>query len=90
MTHRFQALRRFQFYLPQRIAAGLLALFLVQGFWLISHQTLTAIAEPIIAIIAPGSMGAAVGRRLAEHGADIDSLTRADEVRRPAPALRDA
>ncbi len=43
MTHRFQALRRFQFNLPQRIAAGLLALFLVQGFWLISHQTLTDI-----------------------------------------------
>jgi hypothetical protein len=43
MTHRFQALRRFQFNLPQRIAAGLLALFLLQGFWLISHQTLTDI-----------------------------------------------
>ncbi len=41
MTHRFQALRRFQFNLPQRIAAGLLALFLVQGFWLTSRQTLT-------------------------------------------------
>jgi hypothetical protein len=41
MTHRFQALRRFQFNLPQRIAAGLLALFLLQGFWLISRQTLT-------------------------------------------------
>jgi len=43
MTHRFQALRRFQFNLPQRIAAGLLALFLMQGFWLIGHQTLTDI-----------------------------------------------
>jgi hypothetical protein len=41
MTHRFQALRRFQFNLPQRIAAGLLAVFLLQGFWLISRQTLT-------------------------------------------------
>jgi hypothetical protein len=41
MTHRFQALRRFRFNLPQRFAAGLLALFLVQGFWLTSHQTLT-------------------------------------------------
>jgi type IV secretory pathway VirB2 component (pilin) len=41
MTHRFQALRRFRFNLPQRIAAGLLALFLLQGFWLISRQTLT-------------------------------------------------
>ena len=43
MTHRFQALRRFRFNLPQRIAAGLLALFLLQGFWLISRQTLTDI-----------------------------------------------
>ncbi len=43
MTHRFQALRRFQFNLPQRIAAGLLALFLAQGFWLTSQQTLTDI-----------------------------------------------
>jgi hypothetical protein len=43
MTHRFQALRRFQFNLPQRIAAALLALFLFQGFWLISRQTLTDI-----------------------------------------------
>jgi len=41
MTHRFQALRRFRFNLPQRIAAGLLALFLLQGFWLVSRQTLT-------------------------------------------------
>ena len=41
MTHRFQALRRFRFNLPQRIAAALLALFLLQGFWLISRQTLT-------------------------------------------------
>ncbi len=36
-----QALRRFRFNLPQRIAAGLLAIFLLQGFWLISRQTLT-------------------------------------------------
>jgi hypothetical protein len=43
MTHRFQALRRFRFNLPQRIAAALLALFLLQGFWLISRQTLTDI-----------------------------------------------
>src|SRR5580704_6057681 len=41
MTHRFQALRRFQFNLPQRIAAGMLALFLLQGFWLVGRQTLT-------------------------------------------------
>ena len=41
MTHRFQALRRFRFNLPQRIAAGMLAVFLLQGFWLISRQTLT-------------------------------------------------
>src|SRR6202046_5302073 len=43
MAHRFGMLRRFRFNLPQRIAAGLLALFLLQGFWLISHQTLTDI-----------------------------------------------
>ena len=41
MTHRFQSLRRFRFNLPQRIAAGLLALFLAQGFWITSRQTLT-------------------------------------------------
>ncbi|MGD0156795.1 MAG: hypothetical protein ABSB50_11880 [Terracidiphilus sp.] len=34
-------LRRFRFNRPQRIAAGLLAMFLVQGFWLVGHQTLT-------------------------------------------------
>jgi hypothetical protein len=34
-------LRRFRFNLPQRIAAGLLTLFLLQGFWLIGHETLT-------------------------------------------------
>jgi hypothetical protein len=34
-------LRRFRFNLPQRIAAGLLAIFLIQGFWLTSRQTLT-------------------------------------------------
>jgi hypothetical protein len=41
MAHRFGKLRRFRFNLPQRIAAGLLALFLLQGFWLTSRQTLT-------------------------------------------------
>ena len=41
MTHRFARLRRFRFNLPQRIAAGLLALFLLQGFWLTAHQTLS-------------------------------------------------
>jgi hypothetical protein len=41
MTHRFARLRRFRFNLPQRIAAGLLALFLLQGLWLAAHQTLT-------------------------------------------------
>jgi hypothetical protein len=41
MTHRFARLRRFRFNLPQRIAAGLLLLFLVQGFWLTSRQTLS-------------------------------------------------
>ena len=41
MTHRFGILRRFRFNLPQRIAAGLLALFLMQGLWLTSRQTLS-------------------------------------------------
>jgi hypothetical protein len=41
MSHRFGKLRRFRFNLPQRIAAGMLALFLLQGFWLISRQTLS-------------------------------------------------
>ena len=40
MTHRFARLRRFHFNLPQRIAAGLLAAFLLQGFWLIARQDL--------------------------------------------------
>lgn len=34
-------LRRFRFNLPQRIAAGLLLCFLLQGLWLIGHATLT-------------------------------------------------
>jgi hypothetical protein len=41
MTHRFSRIRRFRFNLPQRIAAGLLAVFLIQGLWLAGHQTLT-------------------------------------------------
>lgn len=41
MTHRFARLRRFHFNLPQRIAAALLAIFLIQGFWLIARQTLS-------------------------------------------------
>jgi hypothetical protein len=41
MTLRFGRIRRFQFNLPQRIAAVLLALFLIQGLWLTEHQTLT-------------------------------------------------
>ena len=41
MTHRFSRLRRFHFNLPQRIAAALLAIFLIQGFWLIAHQDLS-------------------------------------------------
>jgi cell shape-determining protein MreD len=40
MTHRFGILRRFRFNRPQRIAAVLLALFLVQGLVLVSRQTL--------------------------------------------------
>jgi len=41
MTHRFARLRRFHFNLPQRIAAGMLLLFLAQGLWLTSRQTLS-------------------------------------------------
>jgi hypothetical protein len=41
MSHRFRRIRRFRFNLPQRIAAGLLAVFLLQGVWVIGHQTLT-------------------------------------------------
>jgi hypothetical protein len=41
MTHRFARLRRFHFNFPQRIAAGFLALFLIQGLWITSHQTLS-------------------------------------------------
>ena len=41
MPPRFASLRRFRFNLPQRIAAGLLLLFLAQGFWLTAHQTLS-------------------------------------------------
>jgi hypothetical protein len=41
MAHRFGILRRFRFNLPQRIAAALLATFLLQGFWVVSRQTLT-------------------------------------------------
>jgi hypothetical protein len=40
-SQRFSRIRRFRFNLPQRIAAGLLALFLIQGLWLINQQTLT-------------------------------------------------
>jgi len=41
MTLRFGRIRRFHFNLPQRIAAGLLALFLIQGLWLTGRQTLS-------------------------------------------------
>ena len=41
MKHRFARLRRFRFNLPQRIAAVLLLMFLVQGLWLTSRQTLS-------------------------------------------------
>ncbi len=41
MAHRFGILRRFRFNRPQRIAAGMLALFLAQGLWVTSRQTLT-------------------------------------------------
>ena len=41
MTHRFSRLRRFRFNLPQRVAAGCLLLFLAQGLWITSRQTLS-------------------------------------------------
>lgn len=41
MAHRFGILRRFRFNLPQRVAAVLLAAFLLQGLWVVSRQTLT-------------------------------------------------
>jgi len=41
MTRPFARLRRFHFNFPQRIAAGFLALFLIQGFWITGHQTLS-------------------------------------------------
>lgn len=41
MTHRFGIFRRFRFNRPQQIAAGLLAIFLLQGLWITSQQTLT-------------------------------------------------
>ena len=34
-------LRRFRFNVPQRVAAALLAMFLLQGFWIVSRQSLT-------------------------------------------------
>ena len=41
MTLRFGKLRRFRFNLPQRIALGMLVLFLAQGLWLTGRQALT-------------------------------------------------
>ena len=41
MPARFHVLRRFRFNLPQRIAAGLLLIFMAQGLWLTSRQTLS-------------------------------------------------
>ena len=41
MAHRFGILRRFRFNLPQRIAASLLLVFLLQGLWVVRHQTLS-------------------------------------------------
>ncbi|MGB6974577.1 MAG: hypothetical protein WBD67_07840 [Terracidiphilus sp.] len=41
MTHRFASFRRFRFNRPQRIAAGLLLLFLLQGLFVTTRQTLT-------------------------------------------------
>lgn len=41
MTDPFARLRRFRFNFPQRVAAALLLLFLAQGLWLTSRQTLS-------------------------------------------------
>ncbi len=41
MTRRLGILRRFRFNAPQRVAAVLLGLFLAQGMWLTSRQTLS-------------------------------------------------
>ena len=41
MTRRLGILRRFRFNAPQRIAAVMLGLFLAQGLWLTSRQTLS-------------------------------------------------
>jgi hypothetical protein len=41
MTRPLARLRRFHFNFPQRIAAVLLTLFLIQGLWITSHQTLS-------------------------------------------------
>ena len=41
MTRPFRLIRRFRFNLPQRIAAGCLLLFLSQGLWITSRQTLS-------------------------------------------------
>jgi hypothetical protein len=41
MTARFGRIRRFRFNRPQRIAAVFLAVFLMQGLWLTSRQTLS-------------------------------------------------
>ncbi len=46
MTGPPQSLRRFRFNRPQRIAAGLLAIFLVQGFWLAGRPSQGAIDTP--------------------------------------------
>jgi hypothetical protein len=40
MMHGFGILRRFRFNLPQRVAAGLLGIFLIQGLWLALRQKL--------------------------------------------------
>jgi hypothetical protein len=56
MTHRFGILCRFRFNLPQRIAAGLLALFLLQGLWLAAHRAVHASALPRLTFLAVGCL----------------------------------
>lgn len=41
MAHPLGIVRRFQFNRPQRIAAVMLAMFLLQGLWVTSRQTLS-------------------------------------------------
>ncbi|MGC9158330.1 MAG: hypothetical protein ACP5FH_05015 [Terracidiphilus sp.] len=54
--HRFGVLRRFRFHLPQRIAAGLLALFLLEESWFAAHRTAQVSAWPSLAFLGAGCL----------------------------------